>query len=52
MARPDDAKLRRAVRRAQAMQDAASRATWSGGVRRIPDKRKEASRRACRDWRP
>lgn len=47
----DDLKLRRAARRAAAMRDAASRATWSGGGRRIPDKRKEASRRACRDWR-
>lgn len=47
----DDMKMRRAVRRAHAMQDAGARRTWSGSGTRVPNKKREASRRACRDWR-
>lgn len=47
----DDMKYRRAARRAQAMQDAAQRDTWSGGRRAMPNKKREAARKACRNWR-
>lgn len=46
-----DLKYLRAAARKRAMQDAAARATWSGGRRAIPNKKAAADKRACREWR-
>jgi hypothetical protein len=43
-----DIKALRAARRARAMADAAQRDMWSGGRRAIPNKKREADRKACR----
>jgi hypothetical protein len=47
----DDMKMRRAARRAQAMNDAAAKAMWSGRAAVVPNKKRAASKRACRTWR-
>ena len=46
-----DRRTLRALRRSRTLATAEGRQTWRGAATRLPNRRAEASRTACRSWR-